>query len=203
MSNVTTVLLVRHGATDWIGRAVAGHTPDIHLNDEGCRQADQVCTRLAALPIRAVYTSPLERARETAAPLAAALGIPLTTCDEAIEIGFGIWTGVAFSALQADDRWRRFNLWRSFTRAPSGELMLDVQLRIVRAIERIRENHPGEAIALFSHGDVIRAAVTYFAGIPLDLFQRIEIQPASVSTLRFYDDSVVILGVNDTGTLYT
>jgi probable phosphomutase (TIGR03848 family) len=202
MSHPTTVLLVRHGMTDWIGRGVAGRAPGAHLNPEGRRQADRVCARLALLPVRAIYSSPLERARETAAPLATALGLDMRLCEEAIELGFGEWTGRRFAELDADAEWRRFNSWRSFTRAPSGELMPEVQTRIVRAIEGIRADHPGEVVALFSHGDVIRAAVAYFAGVPLDLFQRIEIRPASISTLRFSDDSVLILGVNDTGELY-
>jgi broad specificity phosphatase PhoE len=93
------------------------------------------------------------------------------------------------AALADDPGWRRFNTWRRHTRAPGGELMPEVQTRIVRAITRIRAEHPGEAVAVFSHGDVIRSAVAYFAGVSLDLFHRLEIRPASVSALRFYDEA--------------
>ena len=80
--------------------------------------------------------------------------------------------------------------------------MLEVQRRIVAAIVGIRTAHPGDAVAVFSHGDVIRSAVAYFAGVPLDLFLRLEIRPASISSVRFYDDALQILGVNDTGDIY-
>ena len=86
--------------------------------------------------------------------------------------------------------------------APGGELMPEVQTRFVAAIARIRAVHPGESVAIFSHGDVIRSAVAYFAGVPLDLFLRLEIRPASISSVRLYDDWLQILGINDTGRLY-
>lgn len=202
MPDPTTLLLIRHGHTDWIGRAVAGRQPDVHLNALGQEQALRLCDRLRALPISAIYSSPLERTRETAAPLAAAFGLEVVPCEEAVELDFGRWTGSTMVTLENDPGWRAFNTWRSVTPAPEGELMPDVQARIVRALLRLRAVHPGEAVAVFSHGDVIRAAVAYFAGVPLDLFHRIEIRPASISSLRFYDDGVLILGVNDTGALY-
>jgi probable phosphomutase (TIGR03848 family) len=201
MPDPTTVLLVRHGETDWIGRVVAGRLPDVHLNDAGRAQADRLAARLRSLPIRAIYSSPLDRTRETAAPLAAALGLEVRLCDDAIELGFGEWTSRRFADLSDEAAWQRFNTFRSFARAPRGELMPEVQTRIVRALETIAAAHPGEAVALFSHGDVIRAAVAYFVGAPLDLFQRIEIRPASVSTLRLSPDGVSVMGVNDTGDL--
>jgi probable phosphoglycerate mutase len=202
MADATTVLLVRHGQTDWIGQGIAGRQPDVHLNALGVAQAARLPERLAGLPIHAIYSSPLDRTRETAAPLAAALGLDVLTCEDAIELGFGEWTSRPFSELAVDRQWQRFNHFRSFTRAPGGELMPDVQARIVRAVERIRAAHAGETVALVSHGDVIRAAVAYFLGVPLDLFQRIEIRPVSVSRIRLYDDGVMVLGVNDTGEMY-
>jgi probable phosphomutase (TIGR03848 family) len=203
MPDPMTLLLIRHGQTDWIGRAIAGRQPGVHLNAEGQAQALRLRDRLRHLPITTIYSSPLERARETAAPLAAALGVEVRSCDEAVELDFGRWTGSAMAALADDPGWRRFNSWRGTTRAPGGELMPEVQTRIVRAIVRIRAEHAGEAVAVFSHGDVIRSAVAYFAGVSLDLFHRIEIRPASVSSLRFWDDGVLVLGFNDTGELYT
>jgi broad specificity phosphatase PhoE len=92
--------------------------------------------------------------------------------------------------------------YRSLSPAPGGELMLEVQRRIVAAMVGIRTAHPGDAVAVFSHGDVIRSAVAYFAGVPLDLFLRHEIRPASISSVRFYDDALQIFGVNDTGDIY-
>jgi probable phosphoglycerate mutase len=197
-----TLFLIRHGQTDWIAKAVAGRLPSVHLNAEGRQQAERLAARLKALPITAIYSSPLERTRETAAPLAEALGLEVHPCEEAIELDFGGWQGARIPDLDADPRWRAFNTLRSMTRAPGGELMPEVQTRIVAAIGRIRDAHPDGVVALFSHGDVIRSAVAYFAGVPLDLFQRIEIRPASITSLRFTEWGVLILGVNDTGELY-
>jgi probable phosphoglycerate mutase len=202
MPDPTTVFLVRHGQTDWIARGIAGRLPDVHLNAEGREQAAHLAARMQHLPLRAIYSSPLERTRQTAAPLASALGMEVRRLPEAVELDFGEWVGHPIPGLSADPRWRAFNSYRSLSPAPGGELMPEVQTRIVRAIVRIRDAHPGEAVAVFSHGDVIRSAVAYFAGVPLDLFLRIEIRPASISSVRFYDDSLQILGVNDTGDLY-
>jgi len=201
MPDPTTIVLLRHGQTDWIGHAIAGRQPGVHLNAEGAAQALRVRDRLANVPIDAIYSSPLDRTRETAAPLATARGLDVRTCDEAIELDFGDWTSHRFADLGEDAGWRRFNSFRSFSRAAGGELMPEVQLRIVRAIERLRAAHPGQTVVVVSHGDVIRAAVAYFLGVPLDLFQRIEIGPASVSRVRLFDDAVSVLGVNDTGVL--
>jgi probable phosphoglycerate mutase len=197
-----TLFLIRHGQTDWIAKGVAGRLPGVHLNDEGRLQAARLAARLKALPITAIYSSPLERTRETAAPLAEALRLEVRPCDEAVELDFGGWQGARIPELDADPRWRAFNTLRSMTRAPDGELMPEVQTRIVAAIGRIRDAHSDGVVALFSHGDVIRSAVAYFAGVPLDLFQRIEIRPASITSLRFTEWGVLILGVNDTGELY-
>ena len=202
MPDPTTVFLVRHGQTDWIARGIAGRLPDVHLNAEGREQAAHLAARMQHLPLRAIYSSPLERTQQTAAPLASALGMEVRRLPEAVELDFGEWVGHPIRGLSADRRWRAFNSYRSLSPAPGGELMPEVQTRIVRAIVRIRDAHPGEAVAVFSHGDVIRSAVAYFAGVPLDLFLRIEIRPASISSVRFYDDSLQILGVNDTGDLY-
>ena len=202
MPDPTTVFLVRHGQTDWIARGIAGRLPGVHLNAQGHAQASGLVHRMQHLPLRAIYSSPLDRTRETAAPLAGALGLDVQVCPEAVELDFGEWVGESIPGLGSDPRWRAFNSFRSLSRAPAGELMPEVQTRIVAALARIRAAHPGEAVALFSHGDVIRSAVAYFAGVPLDLFLRIEIRPASVSSVRFYDHSLQILGVNDTGGLY-
>jgi broad specificity phosphatase PhoE len=202
MPDPTTVFLVRHGQTEWIGTGIAGRLPDVHLNALGRAQASGLAERMQHLPLRAIYSSPLERALETAAPLAGVLGLEVRLCPEAVELDFGEWVGQPIAGLGADPRWRAFNSFRSLSPAPGGELMLDVQTRIVAGLAQIRAAHPGEAIAVFSHGDVIRSAVAYFAGVPLDLFLRIEFRPASVSSVRFYDESLQILGINHTGDLY-
>jgi probable phosphomutase (TIGR03848 family) len=202
MPDPTTIVLVRHGQTDWIGHAVAGRQPGVHLNAEGATQARALPTRLAGLPIHALYSSPLERAVETARPLASALRLEVQVCEDATELEFGDWTSRGFDTLEQETAWRRFNSFRSFARASGGELMPEVQTRIIRALERLRARHPGETVVLVSHGDVIRAALAYVLGVPLDLFQRIEIRAASISRVRLYDDGLLVLGVNDTGQQY-
>jgi probable phosphoglycerate mutase len=201
LSEPTTILLVRHGHTDFIGRALAGRRPDVHLTAHGHDQAERLALRLTRYPITAVYSSPLDRARETAAPLARALGLEVRIAEEASELDFGEWTGRTFRELDADPRWHAFNARRSETRAPGGELMAEAQARIVAVIDRIRRAHPGERVAIVSHADVIRAALAHHAGILIDVCHRIEIRPASVSTIRLGDEWEQIAGVNDTGDL--
>jgi probable phosphoglycerate mutase len=198
---MATFYLIRHGAHDLLGRAMAGRMPGVHLNADGQRQAEQLAERLAAAPIRAIYSSPLERARETAAPLAARLGQPVQISEALGEIDFGDWTGHTFEELREIPRWQQFNSYRSGTRIPQGELMLEAQARIVGEMERLRELHSHDHIGIVGHADVIKAAVAYYLGVPLDLFQRIEISPGSVSIVTLSDYGPRVLRVNDTGEL--
>lgn len=135
---------------------------------------------------------------ETAEPLARARQLSIRTCEAANEFGFGEWTGKTWKDLEPLCEWRRFNSFRSATPAPGGELMLDVQARIVREMDALRQEHPGQHLALFTHGDVIRAAVMHFAGIPIDLLHRIEISTASISTISLDEQGARILMVNRT-----
>lgn len=171
------LLLIRHAHHDYIGKAIAGWLPGVSLSEFGRRQAAALPKRLDRAQISAIYSSPLERALETAAPLAAALGLEVEIRDGLREMNFGEFTGQTMVELDRTPVWHRFNLSRSNTRAPGGELMLETQARMVAELERIRyENHGGVA-AVFSHGEAIRAAVMHYAGIPLDLYERIEIYP--------------------------
>lgn len=197
----TTILLVRHGLNDYVGRALAGRSPGVHLNDEGRAQAARLAARLASLPIAAVYSSPLERAVETARPIAAARSLELRLSEAAMEIDFGEWTGRTIAELETDPLWKRFNTERSTTRAPGGELMAEAQERMVAAIEELRAAHPGTSIVLVSHADVIRAALAHYARVPLDAVGRFEIRPASVTALRLWDDWTLVLCVNENGDL--
>ena len=136
---------------------------------------------------------------ETAEELASQRGLRVLRSEAAGEVQMGEWTGLSFEQLDAQQEWRRFNTVRSMTRIPGGELMLETQARIVTELESLRCRHPEQVVAVVSHGDVIKGAVAHFAGTPLDLFQRIEISPASVSVVRLADYGPNIQRVNDTG----
>jgi probable phosphomutase (TIGR03848 family) len=196
---MTTFLLIRHAAHSLGGEVIAGRSPGVHLSDEGHRQARDLAERLTRLGITAIYSSPLDRTRETAQPLADRLGLAVHVREELNEIDFGDWTLQSIDELRARPIWSPWNEYRSGTRIPGGELMLETQLRIVREMDRLRGEHPDACIACFSHGDVIKAAVAHALGVPLDLFRRIEIALASVSVIAVGDYGPWVLGVNHTG----
>ena len=122
-------------------------------------------------------------------------------CDAANEINFGEWTGKTFDELSRDERWRHFNSRRSVTMIPGGESFLEVQNRIVKELESLALQHGESHIAIISHADVIRAAVAYFSAIPIDLVDRFEIFPCSVSVVAMDDDNATLLTLNNTGEL--
>lgn len=198
---MTTFLLVRHGANDFIGNTLVGRRPGVSLNDLGRRQADALAVRLGDVPIAAVYSSPLERTRETAAPLAARLGLDIRPLEGIHEIDPGDWAGRALDELRALPEWNAYCAYRSGTPCPNGETMLQVQARFVAALERLRVEHPGQTLALFSHADPIRIALAHYIGIPLDHVSRLDIAPASVSILALADWGPRVLRVNDTGAI--
>jgi probable phosphomutase (TIGR03848 family) len=198
---MTTFLLIRHGTNDLVDRAIAGWMPGVHLNEEGRTQAERLAVRLRETRIAAIYSSPLDRACETAEPIARQKGLPVHICQGVGEIQFGDWTGRSLEDLAGVPGWQQFNSFRSGTRVPGGELMLEVQARAVAELERVRERHPKGVVVVVSHGDVIKAAVAHYAGIPLDLFQRVDISPASVSILTVDESGPRILRINDTGQL--
>jgi probable phosphomutase (TIGR03848 family) len=196
---MTTILLIRHATTDAVGKRLAGRSPGVHLNNEGQAQAAKLAERLTGLPVSAVYSSPLERTLETAEPLARALGLETRVAEDFVELDFGEWTNRAIEELSGDEAFRRFNVFRSCTRVPGGETMLEAQARFVAGLQKLCGDHHGQAVAVVSHSDMIKAAVAYYAGIHLDMFQRIEISPASVSIITIYGETASILKVNDTG----
>ena len=194
----TNIFLMRHGDNDCIGHTLVGWTPGIHLNEAGRRQAEALANRLAKEPVAAIYSSPLERTMETAGPLAARLGLAIRPCDGLGEIRIGEWTGHKVSELADDPLWQRFNRQRSTTRIPGGESMLEVQLRMVEIFEQIRAGNPEQSVAVFSHGDPIRAILMYYLGTPLDFVHRLEIYPASISRIVLNDWGPMVVSINET-----
>ncbi len=193
---MTRFLLIRHGLNDYVGRRLAGRLPGIHLNAVGRRQANELASRLDGQPIDAIYSSPLERATETAAPLAQRRGLKVETVESLTEINFGHWSGRLISELDQDGDWQKFIHFRSGMRIPGGELRIESQQRVVDFIQRLHETLPGKNVALVSHADVIKAALIFYLGAPLDYLARIEIDPASISIIELDETNARILAVN-------
>jgi broad specificity phosphatase PhoE len=193
----STVLLVRHGQTDAVGQWLAGRSEGVPLNQAGRAQAERLRTRLSSVNIAAIYSSPLQRAIETAGPLARERGLPVEPRLELSEVDFGDWSGQRFESLTADPRWTRFNSYRSMADVPRGERALDVQARIIRTLDALRLAHPGQTIVCVSHADVIRLAVLHIAGAPIDFIHRFDVTPASVTAVALSDASASLLYVNE------
>ncbi len=193
---MTTLAFIRHAAYDGVGSKIVGRSPGVGLNPAGVAAAAGLAERLARGSVRAIHSSPLERARDTAAALGDRLGLEVRIADELNEIDFGDWTGRDVVELYDSEEWRQFNRFRSGSRAPNGEAMIEVQARVLRLVERLCSVHPTGAVALVSHGDVIKAALAHYLGVPLDLFQRIEISPASLSIVRIDQHGPRVLLVN-------
>lgn len=197
--SVTYLLLIRHGENEWVSSGkLAGRTPGVHLNEKGRAQAQQLATLLAAQPIRALYSSPLVRCMETAQPLAAQLGLPVCEEPGVLEVDYGDWHARELKELAKLPEWQMVQHFPSAFRFPGGESLREVQQRGVSALERIVAQHPNEVIAVFSHGDLIRTVLAFFAGTPLDLFQRVHIGTASISTIAFFGGRPAILNLNVT-----
>ncbi|WP_144671580.1 MSMEG_4193 family putative phosphomutase [Arthrobacter sp. U41] len=183
----TLLLLVRHGETPTTGMLLPGRAPGLHLSDRGRAQAERVSERLTGLPVDALYSSPLERACETAEPTAARIGLDVKLDDGLLECDFGEWTGAAIAELAALPEWQTVQHSPSTFRFPNGESFTEMQARTVGAIEALCAAHAGGVVVCFSHADPIKAAVAHALGMPLDLFQRIVISPGSVSAISFVE----------------
>jgi probable phosphoglycerate mutase len=171
--------------------------PGVTLGSTGREQARRLGHRFAAEAIAAVQSSPLERARETAEPIAAETGCAVEVNEGITEIEFGAWSGRSFMELRDDPAWSIWNTARAFSRPPGGETMLEAQTRIVHAMEALRGLYRERAVVLVSHSDVIKAALLYHLGLPVDAYPRIEIEPASVSTLVVGDWGAKVVRLNE------
>ena len=196
----TTVLLVRHGRTPTTGKVLPGRARGLHLAEEGRRQAEAAAERIASLgSVDALYCSPLERTRETAAPIAKALGMRAVADRGLLECDFGDWTGESLAKLSKLPEWRTVQQAPSSFRFPNGESFTEMQVRIVSAIDRLRSRHPGGTIVCVSHADPIKAVIAHAVGTHIDLFQRIVVSTCSISALSWFDGGPVVLAVNTTG----
>ncbi len=196
MPGTTTFHLVRHGDYSLLGRVLAGRITGYSLSETGQAQAAAVAEVLSAIPLAALVSSPLERTRETAAPIAARCKLEVTIDPDVIEIDFGDWTGRTFESLRAWPGWSDFTRFRSTAQVPGGESMLAVQTRSVAAVVRLRQAYPDGNVVIVSHGDVIKSILAHFLTIPLDLFRRFDIAPASRSIVAVTDEDARVLAVN-------
>jgi probable phosphomutase (TIGR03848 family) len=196
----TTVLLVRHGTTATTGKVLPGRAKGLHLADSGVAQAERAAERIAQLKrVDAVYCSPLERARETAAPIGKAVGIRPKVERGLLECDFGEWTGAELQKLMKLPEWKTVQRAPSTFRFPDGESFTEMQTRMVSALDKLRSQHPGGTIVCVSHADPIKAAVAHAVGTHLDLFQRIVISTCSISVLSWTEAGPIVLTVNSTG----
>lgn len=195
----TTLVLLRHATTRTTGKRLGGRKPGFHLDERGRGQAEAAARRLAALPVTAVYTSPLERTRETAAPVARVHGLRPRVERGLLEVDYGDWTDLSLAQLRRRSLWRTIQQSPSRVTFPGGESIRAAQQRVVEATERLAVAHLGETIVLVSHADVIKAAIAHHLGMGLDLFQRLVISPASSSLLVLPDGGApALVAMNDT-----
>ena len=200
MAKPTLVLLVRHGTTPTTGKILPGRARGLHLAESGEEQARRAAERIAELgAIAAIYSSPLERARETAAPIAGALRKPVRIERGLLECDFGDWTGQSLRRLMKKPEWATVQRAPSMFRFPDGESFVEMQTRMADAVDRIRRRHAGKTVVCVSHADPIKALVAHATGTPLDLFQRIVISTCSVTAIMYTDSSPIVLTVNSTG----
>jgi len=180
------ILLIRHGENEYVKKGrLAGRKPGVHLNEKGRAQAEALAAALAGLPIKAVYSSPLDRTMQTAAPLAEKLKLEVLPREGLLEVDYGTWQDKTLKQLSRRTLWKTVQSAPSHACFPEGESFAQAQLRIAEEITALCEQHaPKDLIACVGHSDMIKLAVAYFLGLPLDLFQRLVVQPASVSTLH-------------------
>lgn len=196
----TTVLLVRHGQTPTTGQTLPGRAKGLHLAEVGVKQAERAAERIAELAkVDGVYCSPLERARETAAPIGKALGLKPVVARGLLECEFGDWTGSQLKDLMKLPEWGTVQRAPSTFRFPNGESFTEMQVRMVSELDRLRQAHPGGTIVCVSHADPIKAAMAHALGTHLDLFQRIVISTCSISAIAFTTGGPIALTVNSTG----
>lgn len=190
---MTTLLLIRHGrSTANASGVLAGRTEGVELDETGRRQIERLATSLDSNQIVASYTSPIRRCRQTAN----LLGLDAIVAPGLSECDYGEWTNKPLAELAELPLWRTVQTSPSQVQFPGGESMLQMQQRSVSAIREIVAAHQGQLVAVVSHGDPIKAILADALGMPFDRFQRIHVQPASVSAISYHGDSPVVWAMN-------
>lgn len=196
---MTEIILVRHAENDWVrtGR-LAGWTPGVHLNEHGRLQATALAERLSTMRIAAIYSSPLERTLETAEAIAARFaGMTVQSLDALGEVRFGAWQGQPLRKLRREPLWHLVQTYPSRVVFPGGESFREAQVRAVDALETLAGRHDRQRIVVVSHSDIIKLVLAHYLGMHLDLFQRIEVAPASLSILYLAAERPLVRCIND------
>jgi probable phosphoglycerate mutase len=188
---MTVLLLIRHGENDYVGKRLAGRLPGVHLNERGRKQAEALVPALQKAPLKAIYSSPLERAQETAEPLAKARGLEILPAPDLNELDVGIFTGRTIKQLRRLRQWKAVLANPSTLAFPEGESFLQAQTRSVEALKAIAAQHPEDVVAVFTHADVIRLATAYFLNVPLESFQRLGADTTSLTMVVLGKDGEV------------
>ncbi len=193
-----TILLIRHGHNEYVGKGrLAGRLPGILLDERGLTQARELAKALADVPIKAVYSSPLSRAIETAMPIAVAHKLKVINRKGLLELDMGSWEGKTIKQVARTKLWKSVQHTPSLARFPQGESFGEAQMRIAAELEVLAAKHKyKEIIVCVGHSDMIKLAVAYYLGLPLDFFQRLTVSPASISTLYIGKDGTRLINLN-------
>jgi probable phosphoglycerate mutase len=191
---MTILLLIRHGENEYTATGrLAGRLPGVNLNERGRKQAVTLAGALGNAPIKAIYSSPLERTLQTAAPLAAILGLDVLAESGLMEADMGKWSGRPLKQLRKLKAWKTLQEKPSAFRFPGGESYIEMQTRSVEAVNRIIASHPEDLVACFSHGDILRLLAAHFLDIPLDSFQRLGIDTTSITQVHINKEGKVFV----------
>ena len=193
---MTVLYLVRHGVTDHTGQRLSGWMPGVHLNDRGREEAGAAADALGEVKFKAIYSSPIERCLETAELVAVRHGLTVITREGLGETRYGSWTNRTFKVLRRAKLWARLQRWPSGVRFPGGETLREVQARSVGEVERICSRHPRARVCVVTHADIVRLVVAHYLGLHIDLFQRLEAGPGSITVLVVGEDGPKVVAVN-------
>jgi probable phosphomutase (TIGR03848 family) len=196
---VATLFLIRHGLTAETGRVLYGRADGISLDDRGRAQAERLAERFRQVRLTAIYSSPLQRCTETVEPLATSQRLPVVERPDLVEMDAGTWTGKTLPSLRRRRAWREVQLAPSSFRFPGGESFREAHERVVAELERIARRHRRGRVAIATHGDIVRLLLGHLCGAPLDLFQRVVVETASVSVVLMEREAPHVMLVNDTG----
>lgn len=175
--------------------------PGIDLNNLGHQQAVEAAALLSPLSLSAIYSSPMERTMQTAAPLAAVTGLAVDPLPGLLEVDYGEWTGQEYRALRKTDLWKVVQQRPSRARFPGGEAVREAQARVVATIEELSARHARDTIAAYSHSDMIKLAVAHYVGMPLDMYQRTNVGPGSITALHLGDGGAMLVRLGATASL--